>query len=215
MIRILLVDDHVLLREGLRMVLDAQLDFEVVGEAANGTEAIDFVRALRPDVVLMDVNMPGMDGIEATKAIVAEFSSVRVIGLTFHEDTTYFFRMLKAGASGYLLKVARSGELVAAIRSVQQGGIHISAGIATNLESDFLQSRMLSEESAGPAGSPLTEREREIVRLLASGVSSQEIAELLHLSIHTVQSHRANITRKVGLDSRKQLLDYATRHRIV
>jgi len=207
-IKLLLVDDHALIREGLRMVLAAQPDIEVVGEAADGRQAVELVRQLRPCIVLMDVTMPGMNGIDATRAIVDMDLGVRVLGLTVHENPEYFFRMLAAGASGYVLKGATSGELVGAIRAVFQGGVFMSVGMASQMVGEYLHYRDKALK-AGEDG--LTAREAEVLQLIAEGRTNQEVAETLHLSIYTVQTHRANIMRKLGLENRQQLMKYALR----
>lgn len=207
-VRLLLVDDHALVREGLRLVLSAQPDMEVVGEAANGAEALDRVRRLRPDIVVMDITMPGMSGIEATRAIVDMDLGARVLGLTVHENPEYFFRMLAAGASGYVLKGATSAELLGAIRCVRQDGVYMSSGMASQMVGEYLHYRDKALKS-GEDG--LTSREAEVLQLLAQGKTNQETAEALHLSIYTVQTHRANIMRKLGLENRQQLMKYAVR----
>lgn len=207
-IRLLLVDDHALVREGVHLVLAAQPDMEVGGEAASGAQALELVRQQRPDIVLMDITMPGMNGIEATRAIVDMDLGVRVLGLTVHENPEYFFRMLAAGASGYVLKGATSAELVGAIRSVYQGGIYVSAGMASQMVGEYLRYR----EKALKAGDDgLTAREAEVLQLIARGSTNQQVAEALHLSVYTVQTHRANIMRKLGLENRQQLMKYAVR----
>ncbi len=206
-IRLLLVDDHAMVREGLRALLEAQPDFEVVDEAKTGEDAVDMVRQHRPDIVLMDVTMPGMNGIEATRAIIAMDLGARILGLTVHENLEYFFRMLAAGASGYILKGATSGELVGAIRSVHHGGVYLTPVMAGHMVGEYHRFR----ERALKAGDDgLTGRESEVLRLIAQGLTNQEIAEALHLSVYTVQSHRAHIMRKLGLENRHQLMKYAS-----
>jgi two-component system response regulator NreC len=206
-LRLLLVDDHALVREGLHLVLSAQPDMEVVGEASNGSEAVDMVKHLRPDIVLMDITMPGMNGIEATRAIVALGPGVRVLGLTIHENPEYFFRMLAAGACGYVLKGATSAELVSAVRAVYRGGICISAAMASYMLAEHLRSR----DAPKTGEDRLTARESEVLRAVARGLTNQEVADALHLSARTVESHRSNIMAKLGFTSRAQLVNFALR----
>lgn len=203
-LRLMLVDDHALIREGLHMVLAAQPDIEVVGEASNGAEAVDMVTHIRPDIVLMDITMPGMNGIEATRAIVAMDPGVRVLGLTIHENPEYFLQMLSAGASGYVLKGATSAELISAVWAVYQGGVYLPAAMTSHLMAEHLRSR--NALKAGEDG--LTSREVQVVKAIARGLTNQEVADTLHLSIYTVQTHRANIMRKLGLENRQQLVKY-------
>lgn len=208
-IRLLLVDDHALFREALHALLDGQEGLEVVGEAASGEQAVALAEELAPDIVLMDVSMPGMSGIEATEIILRTSPAVRILGLTVHETTEYFSRMLAAGASGYVVKGATGTELVTAIRSVALGGMFISAGVAAHLErccKSNVEPVLHRKEGDG-----LTSREHEILDLLARGMTNHAIASLLHLSVSTVQSHRANIIRKLGLESGQQLILYALR----
>lgn len=207
-IRVLLVDDHALVREGLRAVLSTKKGLKVVGEASSGAQGIAMSKELHPDIVLMDITMAGMSGIEATAIITRLEPEVRVLGLTVHENPEYFSRMLAAGASGYVLKGATSDELVAAIRSVGVGGVYISAGIAGYLERAC--TRNLDPEPK-KAEDGLTARESEVLELLAKGLTNQAIAARLNLSVSTVQSHRANIIRKLGLESGQQLILYALR----
>jgi two-component system response regulator NreC len=203
---VLLVDDHAMVREGLRMLLEAEADREVLGEASSGHEALDMVRKLRPDVVLMDVTMPGMNGAEATSAIVAMDLGTKVLGLTVHENHEYFFRMLAAGAAGYVVKGATSAELIGAIRSVHQGGVYLSPAMAGLVVTEYLRSgdRQLANNEHG-----LTPRELDVFRAIGKGLTNQEVADELHMSVYTVQSHRASIMRKLGLSNRHQLMRYA------
>ncbi|MBI2868087.1 MAG: response regulator transcription factor [Chloroflexi bacterium] len=207
-IRVLLVDDHAMVREGLHVLLDAQPDLQVVGEAESGEQAVNLVRQLSPHVVLMDVTMPGMSGIEATRAIVALGQETRVLGLSVHENPEYFFRMLAAGASGYILKGATTAELAGAIRAVHQGGVYLTPLMAGHMVGEYMQYRDKALK-AGDDG--LTAREMEVLRLIATGLSNQEVAEKLHLSVYTVQTHRAHIMRKLGLENRYELMRYAMR----
>lgn len=207
-IRLLLVDDHAVLRAGLRALLNAEADMEVVGEAENGQQAVNMVHALRPDVVLMDVTMPGMNGIEATRRIKAMASDVRVLALTMHDDASYLRDILKAGGSGYVLKEAAGDELLSAIRAVYQGGTFLHAG----------HTKLLLDENPPPATATdakaeryrlLSEREAEVFKLVALGYRNSEIAEMLHLSVKTVETYKTRLMQKLGLRSRAALVRYA------
>jgi DNA-binding NarL/FixJ family response regulator len=210
-VRVVIIDDHRLVREGLKALLAMHAGVEVIGEAASGDAGIALVGEIQPDVVLMDVTMPGMGGIEATQAICRENAAVRVLGLTMHESPEYLARMLDAGAAGYVLKGASSEELVTAIRSVWLGGLYVSAGVA-----GFL-GRSPRPPQGSPAPSPagsddgLTARESEILALLAQGLRNQEVADRLQVSVSTVGSHVANLVRKLKLESSRQVVLYAMR----
>jgi len=207
-VRILLVDDHAVVRAGLRMLLSADPDLEIVGEAENGAQGVRMARDLAPDVVLMDISMPDMNGIEATKRIKASCPSVAVLALTMHEDDQYFFEMLAAGASGYVPKRAAPNDLSAAIYAVKDGGVFLFPSVARLLVSDYLQ-RVEVEGSAGRPFDNLTDREREVLTHIAQGESNQEIADALCISVKTVNRHRENIMGKLNLHSRVELVHYA------
>jgi two-component system response regulator NreC len=211
-IRILIADDHSIVREGVRMILDGQEDFEVVGEASTGRQALEEARRLRPDVVVMDISMPDMTGIEATKKIRSELSQTQVIGLTMHEDESYVFALLKAGAAGYVLKRAAAEDLVAAVRAAHQGEAFLYPTVAKLVVQDFLQ-RATAQDRATLDG--LTEREREVLTLIAEGLTNQEIAGRLYISIKTVQTHRAHIMEKLNLHDRTELVRYAIRKGLI
>jgi two-component system response regulator NreC len=212
-VRVLIVDDHVIVRDGVRMILEAQPDIEVVGEASDGREALERARQLSPDVVLMDIAMPGMNGLEATAAIRQELPDVQVLVLTMHEDYEYFFEVLRAGASGYVLKGASSNDLVSAIRAVHQGGVYLHPAVAKNLVSDYVKRMEPGEDRARYDG--LSDRERQVLKLVAEGKTSQQIAEELFLSVNTVQTHRSHIMEKLGLHNRTDLIRYALRKGLV
>lgn len=206
-IRLVLVDDHEVVRSGIRSLLDAQPDMVVVGEAASGIEALSLVCDLRPDVVLMDITMPDMDGMEATRLIKECTGETAVLALTIHEGREYFFEMLNAGASGYVPKAAAAEELMIAIRAVARGEVYLHSSVAQLLIQDHLR-RSRMEEAEGPV-STLTERESEVLALVAEGRLNREIAEQLGISPKTVARHRENIMHKLGLHSRTELVKYA------
>jgi DNA-binding NarL/FixJ family response regulator len=210
-IRILIADDHALVREGICSLLARRKDMEVVGQAADGQQAVEQTLALHPDVVLMDISMPVMNGLEATRDIRARFPAARILVLTQHDDKEYVVPMLRAGAAGYILKRARSADLVNAIHTVYRDGTYLSANIASTLMEEIAS----PGETAANDPSLLTKREEEVVRLLAEGLSSREIAERLHLGIRTVDTHRAHIMEKIGVHSTVELVTYAIRQGIV
>ena len=211
--RMLLADDHTLVRAGLRLLLDGQPDLTVVGEAATGAEAVRQARALRPDIVLMDLTMPGGGGLEATETIKRECPTTQVLVLTMHDNQEYFFRVLQAGASGYVVKGASKDDLLAAVRAVAGGGVYLYPTLAKGLVGDYL--RRASRGEADDAEAKLTEREREVLHLLAEGLTGREIAERLVLSPATVERHRANLMGKLGLHSRAELIRYAVRRGLI
>ena len=207
-IRILLVDDHQMMRDGLRSILDLEGDLDVVGEAANGHEALEMVKKLQPDVIVMDVGMKGLNGIEATRQIKAENPRASVIGLSTHSDGPYVLSMLEAGASGYVLKDAAVDEMRRAIRAVAGGHHYLCPEIAKSVVDSNL--RMPSEDR-GSAYSLLGSRERQILQLLAEGHTSCEIGQQLHIATTTVDSHRRNIMRKLDVHSVAELTKLAIR----
>ncbi len=208
-IRVLIADDHTLVREGLRALLEGQGDFEVIAEASNGREAVDRAIQMRPDVVLMDIGMPELDGLAATRHIVRTNPAIRILVLTVHETEDYFFRVLEVGAHGFLVKDAASTELVAAVRAVHYGGVYLHPPMAKRLVEEYLQRIGSGEERAAHA--MLTPRERQILALIGAGHTNQEIAEQLSISINTVQAHRSHIIDKLNLHSRADLMRYAVR----
>ena len=205
-IRLLLVDDHQVVRAGLRMLFQAEKDMEIVGEVDSGEEALKAVRDLQPDVVLMDVVMSGMSGIEATRRIKEASSETAVLALTMHEDEQYFFEMLQAGAAGYVPKRAAPDDLVSAIRVVSRGNIFLYPTLAELLVKDYLQR---VEANPASASKELTPREREVLSYIAEGHTNREIAESLVISVKTVDRHRENIMRKLNLHNRVELVKYA------
>lgn len=208
-IRVLLADDHTILRAGLRMLLDAQPDIEVVGEASDGKQALAEALRLQPDLVLMDITMPEMNGIEATRQIKRALDATRVLILTMHENEEYLFQVLRAGASGYILKEAAGTELISAIRIVFSGRFYMSPSAQSMMVGDYLQRVRSGEER--DSYSALTEREREILKLVAEGHTNNQIAERLFISPKTVDTHRTHIMDKLNLHSRAELVKYAMR----
>lgn len=213
-IRVLIADDHSIVREGVRMILSGQRDFEVVGEAATGREALNLARQLRPDVVVMDINMPDMNGIQATEKIRQEMPSVQVLGLTMHEEENYVFQMLRAGGAGYVLKRAAAEDLVAAVRAAQRGEAFLYPSVARLVVQDILD-RAAAKKEEHPPLDGLTPREREVLTLIAEGRTSQEIGEQLYISIKTVQTHRAHIMEKLKMHDRTELVRYAIRKGLI
>ena len=210
-IRVLIADDHTIVRSGLRLLLEAEPDIDVVGEALEGREALNLVEKHLPDVVLMDIAMPGMDGLEATRQIKDSWPQVKVLVLTMHRSDEYFFEMLKAGASGYILKGAETSDLIHAVRVVGRGEVFLYPTMAQKLVEDYLNYIQWGEET----GSSLSPREKEILRLLSEGCSTKEIAEKLVISPSTVHSHRSNLMTKLGLNNRHELIRYARQRGLV
>ena len=212
-IRLLLVDDHAVVRSGLKMLLANESNLEIVGEAANGAEAVALAGSVRPDVILMDIGLPDMTGIEAARAIKSRHPNIAIVALTIHEDEEYFFNMLDAGASGYVPKRAAPEELLTAVRTAAAGGIYLYPSLAKLLVQDYLS----GNREAAPAAAldELTEREREVLAYLAEGSSNPEIAEALSISPKTVARHRENLMAKLNLHSRTELVKYAIRKGII
>lgn len=210
--RVLIADDHTIVRSGVRLLLQAEPDIEVVGEALDGGQAVTMAESLRPDVVLMDIAMPGTSGLEATRQIKSRFPEMCVLVLTMHRSDEYFFEMLKAGASGYILKGADTSELIGAVRTVARGEVFLYPAMAKELLQDYL-SRLQESNSSGQP--PLTLREKEILRLLAEGHSNKEIAEKLVVSPSTIHSHRTNLMKKLNLSSRYELIQYARQRGLI
>ena len=210
-IRVLIADDHIIVRSGLRLLLEAEPDIEVVGEALEGGEALNLVEKHLPDVVLMDIAMPGMNGLEATRQIKASWPQVNVLVLTMHRSDEYFFEMLKAGASGYILKGAETSDLIHAVRVVGRGEVFLYPTIAQKLVKDYLNLVQWGDGS----GSSLSSREKEILRLLGEGYSTKEIADKLVISQSTIHSHRSNLMTKLGLSNRRELIQYARQRGLI
>ncbi len=214
-IRVLLAEDHNVVREGLRLLLNAQPDLEVVGEATTGREAVLLARDNCPDVAVLDISMPDLDGIQATNLIRVECPQTQVLILTMHESDAYFFRALEAGAAGYVLKKAASEDLINAVRAVARGEAFLYPSLTRKLLDNYLE-QAGSKPSAGPPGyEELSDREREIMFLLVRGLRNQEIAEKLVISPSTVQTHRTHIMQKLDLGTTVDLVRYAIRHGLI
>jgi two-component system response regulator NreC len=212
-IRVIIADDHAILLEGLKTLLELSDNIEVVGGAATGKEAIDLAAQLTPDVVLMDVAMPVMDGIEATRYITKNYPKVKVIILSQHDNREYIVSAIKAGASGYMLKKAVSAEIISGIEAVHNNGYFFYPSIAKIVIEDYLrQSKNIPAEDEYER---LSDRERQVLRLIAEGVTSSDIAQKLFISVKTVLGHRANIMEKLNLHSRTELVKYAIRKGII
>ena len=209
--RLLLVDDHAVVRSGLRMLLENQAGLEIVGEAGTGREALTLVKELQPNMVLMDIGLPDMSGIEVTRQIKQQWPGVSVVALTIHEDEEYFFKMLQAGVSGYVPKRAAPEELLTALQTAIDGDVYLYPSLAKLLVKDYLS----GEREVSGKVDGLTEREQEVLTQLAAGASNEEIALALTISSKTVNRHRENIMRKLNLHSRADLVKYAIRKGII
>jgi two-component system response regulator NreC len=211
--RLLLVDDHAVVRFGLKMLLSAENDVEIVGEASTAAEAMDLAGTVKPDVILMDIGLPDLSGIDATREIKKRYTDISIVALTIHEDEEYFFKMLEAGASGYVPKRAAPEELLTAIRAAAVGEVYLYPSLAKLLVKDFLSQEHPADEKASFDG--LTEREQEVLTYLAEGADNQHIADALVISPKTVERHRENIMRKLNMHSRAELVRYAIRKGII
>ena len=211
-IRILLADDHTLMRNGIRALLEDEQDIIVVGEAEDGREAVRLVNQVKPNVVLMDIAMPLLNGLEATRQIKREHPEIKVLVLTMYDHEEYFREMLEAGAAGYIVKRAAANELVAAIRAVYNGEAVLSPAITRLLLEDYLSRDIHKSENDA---NTLSSREREVLQLIAEGKTSKEIAEILNLSVKTVQSHRTSLMQKLDLHDRGDLIKYAIQKKII
>lgn len=213
LIRVLLADDHTLIRAGLRMVVVSQPDFTVVGEASDGREAVALAEQLKPDVVVMDIGMPSLNGIEACRQIHDSLLGTQVIMLSMHSDEGYVLRALKAGAKGYMLKDSAEADLASAIRAVTAGKSFFSPAVSKILLEDYM--RKLKRTGAEDSFDLLSPREREVLQLVAEGKSSKEVANLLSLSVYTVETHRAKVMQKLNLHNIPELILYAVRKGVI
>lgn len=205
-LRILLADDHKMVREGLRLLIDSQPDMRVVGEAANGREVVQLARELKPDVVVMDLSMPELNGLQATERLKAESPEIKVVGLTANEDESYLRQLCKAGAVGYVLKRSAGDELVKAIGTVAGGGVYFEATLASKA-----LAKQMSGGKSDTGTVELSEREQEVLVMLAWGYSNKEIAAKLNLSVKTVETYKVRIGEKLGLRSRTEMVQHALR----
>jgi len=212
-IRILLADDHTVIRKGLRLLLENQPDFQVVADASDGREAVAMAEAHRPDVIVLDVAMPTLNGIEAARQISAKVPHAAIVFLSMHSDEGYVLKALKAGAKGYLLKDSAENDLINAIRSVSQGKAFFSPAISKMMVEEYM--RQMQERGVEDSYDLLTTREREILQLLAEGKTNKEVANVLHLSLYTVETHRGNILQKLNLHSGAELILYAVRKGVI
>jgi two-component system response regulator NreC len=212
-IRVLLADDHGIVRKGLRFLLDRQPGMEVVGEAADGRDAVRLAETVSPDVVIMDVAMPSLNGIEAAAQITKRNPRIRVIMLSMHSDEDYLLSALNAGAKGYLLKDSAEEDLVAAIQSVHRGTPFFSPSIAKTMLDDYM--RYLQQRNLQDSYELLTEREREVLQLLAEGKSNKDVASLLEISVYTVETHRLHLMQKLNLHNTAEIVLYAVRKKII
>jgi two-component system response regulator NreC len=212
-IRLLLVDDHDVVRSGLRMLLENEADLVILGEAGSGKQALELAAKLGPDVVIMDITLSDMSGIEVTRRIKQSHPKIAVVALTIHEDQQYFFEMLQVGASAYVPKRAAPNDLIAAIRAAYRGDMYIYPSLAKLLVSDFLSRAGEGDEKATMNG--LTPREQEVLSMLAEGKTNEEIAVALNISRHTVARHRENLMGKLGLHNRSELVKYAIRKSLI
>jgi two-component system response regulator NreC len=208
MIRILLADDHALVRHGFRMILATQPDMEIAGEAGNGREAVELAQKLKPDVVVMDVTMPELNGIEATRRLIELSPRTRVLALSMHKDNVYVREILRAGARGYLLKDSADADLLAAVRAVAKGEGYLSPGVSDAVLSDYRR------HVTDPLDL-LTTREREVLQLIAEGKTNKEIATSLRLSVYTVEAHRGRVMEKLNLHSTGELVRFAVRSGLI
>ncbi len=211
-IRVLLADDHTILRDGIRALLEDQADIEVIGEAQDGLATVKMTAQLQPDVVVMDIAMPLLNGLEATRQIKRDFSQVKVLILTMHENEEYIRQVLAAGALGYVLKDAAARDLLGAIRAVYQGEAVLSPAITRLVIEDYLR---WGDIRPLDSSNGLTSREREVLQLIAEGYTNKEIADILCLSVKTVQSHRTNLMGKLDLHDRGELIKYAIQKKII
>ena len=212
-LRIVLADDHTILREGLRALLTADPDFEIVGEAQDGREAVRCVEKLEPDLLLMDLSMPRMSGMDAIREVKKRFPDTRIIALTVHKTEEYILTTLKAGADGYILKDATQDELIMAIKSVMVGKPYLSPGISEKVIEGYLEGKETNRSLS--AWETLSQREREVLKLIAEGYKNKEIAEDLCISLKTVEKHRANLMKKLDLHNAAALTVYAVERGLV
>jgi two-component system, NarL family, response regulator NreC len=212
-LRILLADDHTVVRKGLRLLLESVPEFEVVADAANGRDAVSLAEQHRPDVVVMDVAMPILNGIEAARQITGKLAATAIVFLSMHGDESYVLRALKAGARAYLLKDSAEYDLIQAVKAVSEGKAFFSPAISKMLVEDYM--RQMQDRGVEDSFELLTTREREVLQLLAEGKNNKDVAALLNLSLYTVETHRSNIFQKLNLHSQAELILYAIRKGVI
>jgi two-component system, NarL family, response regulator NreC len=212
-VRILLADDHTVVRKGLRLLLESVAEFQVIADAADGRDAVSLAEQHRPDVVVMDVAMPTLNGIEAARQITAKLTSTAIVFLSMHGDESYVLRALKAGARAYLLKDSAEYDLIQAVKAVSEGKAFFSPAISKMLVEDYM--RQMQERGVEDSFELLTTREREVLQLLAEGKNNKDVASLLNLSLYTVETHRSNIFQKLNLHSQAELILYAIRKGVI
>ena len=213
MIRIILADDHAAMRHGLRLVLEQEKDFTVVGEVSDGRAAVSLAEALKPDVAVLDITMPNLNGIEAARQITAKQPSVSIVVLSMHADESFVLRALKAGARGYVLKESAEGDLINSIRLVSEGKSFFSPTVSRMLVQDYV--RQMQDKDVEDSYELLTTRERELLQLIAEGKSNKDVANMLNLSLYTVETHRSNILAKLNLHTVPELILYAVRKGVI
>ena len=211
MIKVLIADDHAIVRTGLRTLIQAEATMELVGEATGGYEAIDLAEKLQPDVLVLDLSMPDLDGISVTKKIRSQYPNLRILILTIHEDEALLRAALKAGAGGYILKHAAESELIAAINTILRGDLYVDPSLVRKLFSEEANPARPSPKSSVS----LTPRETEVLKLIVGGYTNRQIGEELNISIRTAESHRSNLSEKLGLHSRVDLVRYAREHGLI
>ena len=213
-IRLVFADDHSIVRNGLRSLFRSASDISIVGEAVDGEEALALAEGRKPDIIILDISMPKLNGIDATRLIREAHPDMKVLVLTVHEDEAYVYQLIRAGANGYILKNAEKNEILAAVRTVVTEGSFFSPGVSKLMIEKFIQRARTENESKAPANHLLTNREVEVLKLISQGMSNREIAEKLSLSLNTINTHRANIMQKLDIHETASLVRYAFEHGI-